>query len=121
MRTGRGRKQRQRHFGPNGDVRFAAENRHVHRRHQCLLSARSGPAEGCEIVGLISKTNLSVRLVQNTDLSGGLVKPLSCYDPGSGESVVSEVTIYHNPHCGRSRNVLASFATLVLNRPSLNI
>ena len=73
---------------------------------KCLLSARSGPAEGCEIVGLISKTKLSVRLAQNTDLSGGLVKPLSCYDPGSGESVVSEVTIYHNANCGTSRNVL---------------
>jgi arsenate reductase len=31
---------------------------------------------------------------------------VSCYHHGGGESVVSEVTIYHNPNCGTSRNVL---------------
>ena len=37
--------------------------------------------------------------MQNTYLSVS-------YHLGVGESVVSEVTIYHNPNCGTSRNVL---------------
>ena len=38
--------------------------------------------------------------LRNTYLS------VSCYHLGLGESVVSEVTIYHSPNCGTSRNVL---------------
>jgi arsenate reductase len=52
-----------------------------------------------EVVGLVSPT-LCVRLVQNTYLS------VNRYHVGVGGSVVSEVTIYHNPNCGTSRNVL---------------
>jgi hypothetical protein len=51
------------------------------------------------------KTARCVLLARNTYLS------VSCYHLGLGESVVSEVTIYHStiyhsPNCGTSRNVL---------------
>lgn len=44
-----------------------------------------------------------MRLARNTYLSRA---SNDCYHLGNGESAVSEVTIYHNPNCGTSRNVL---------------
>ena len=59
-------------------------------------------AVACRVVGLVPKKNdtVCVRLARNTYLS------VSCYHLGGGESVVCKVTIYRNPNCGTSRNVL---------------
>ena len=36
------------------------------------------------------------------------------------EASMSTITIYHNPACGTSRNVLGLIATAAKNRPSSN-
>jgi len=47
-----------------------------------------------------------IKVLQDKPSRLTVASSVSCHRVGVGGSVVSEVTIYHNPNCGTSRNVL---------------